>query len=226
MRLISDEALDLIAGGYMPVITVVGYPDPDPGGGIGTWYPGGFGGGYAGSGEASHPASHIPTAEEQPEQRPTHSSAIPAHVPAWVNMNDLRNVAVLTGYWMMREVYDQKIEHGSIIIRYPDGTIGSTKIQHGDQIEVKMSYQPKEGEKIIGYIHTHPASEYYSQTTPSPDDFKHADMLRKHPAADLNLMIYIADIKTGGIYEYDRDAYKNPKYQGPNINADMSFKWP
>lgn len=217
MRPIPDKASDPVAGGYDGLSATIG---GDTGGGAR-----GEGAGFGGaSGDTTVPASQtpldIPSAGEKPPDTRTHMSALPPGVPAGVNMDQLRHVATITGD-KIKLYADQSVEYGAMIIKYPDGIIGSTAIEKGLPGEVSMSYRPKPGEKIVAYIHSHPYDDYIDQRLPSRDDFHNAAELRQHPAVDHHLLMYIVDLESGDVYEYHSGQDSSTRKVGANISKDL-----
>lgn len=221
MRLISDEALDFIAGGYgsdsasgsIPSVTITGYPPDD---GTGSWTPGGIDLGLGSSGLASTPISG---ALPPPDCTPVHSSPVPAHPPTGVDMNTLRNTMLDVAAYI--KTMDSSIEHGALVLRASDGTLRVGEVRHGTSDSVQMATYPLPGELIIGYIHSHPDNGI-DQTRPSTTDFDAAANLRTNPVADKGLMLYILDNKSGDVFEYNADTPRNTSVSGANITDDTS----
>ncbi|ATQ77482.1 hypothetical protein CR152_25490 [Massilia violaceinigra] len=116
---------------------------------------------------------------------------------------------------------DDKIEHGALLIRYADGSVGASKITSGIHDEVKMRADIAPGDKIIGYIHSHTYDDVVDQRLPSRHDFETAAELRKNPHADPHLLLYILDMKTNSVYEYHSGQGPSTKQVGPNITKDV-----
>jgi hypothetical protein len=218
MRLISDEALDLIAGGSseasIPSVTIVGYVSYGSDSGGGGW--GGYG---AGPGSAA-----VSTPDPQPEPplecpAPVHSSPDPANCPKDVDMNTLRNTMLDVAAYI--KTMDPGIEHGALVLRASNGTLRVGEVRHGTEDSVDMSTYPLQGEVIVGYIHSHPDNGI-DQTRPSTHDFDAAAELRTSPVADPALMLYVLDDKSGDVFEYGADTPRNTTKTGANITDDTS----
>lgn len=211
MRIISDEALDFIAGGTgddasksIPVVTVVAPYNPGHDSGPGPVDPG-------------HPPVSSP---EPPHDCPVvHSSPVPADAPKDVDMNKLRNT-VLDVANMIKGM-DPGIEHGAIIVRSPDGTLRVGTVAHGTADDIAIAVDLSTGEKIVGYIHSHPENSI-EQKLPSRYDFDQAYALRATSNADKGMMLYILDNASGDVFEYHAGTSRNTTRTGPNITDDTS----
>jgi hypothetical protein len=210
MRIIPDEALDFIAGGYgdasksIPVVTVPGPYDPghDPG---------------PGPVDPGHPAVSSP--EPPRDCTVVHSSPVPSDAPKDVDMNKLRNTMLDVA--SLIKGFDSGIEHGAIVVRSADGALRVGEMAHGSADNIAIAATLYSGDKIVGYIHSHPA-DTINQTLPSRYDFDQAEGLRGKPYVDKGMMLYILDNASGDVFEYHAGTPRNTTRNGPNITDDTS----
>lgn len=221
MREIPDEALELIAGGYadMPVVEIIGPRLPFGGTGYGgAIWNGGIGFGTA-SGEATIPPEDPNAHIDQPAADPVHTSPPPPNVPAGVDINHLRNIALWTAGFI-KGMQDQTVEYGALIIKYPDGSLGSLALKKGSEIGVDMSVNLPIPGTIVAYIHSHPDT-VIDQKLGSEHDYEQARNLRKSIHADSNLLMYILDVESGDTFEYHSGHDKHTTEVGRNISKDI-----
>jgi hypothetical protein len=220
MLLISDETLDLIAGGTasgeasrgsIPIVTITGYLPPEGSGGGG----GGWDGG--GGGEGSGGSSPVSTTEPPQNCLPLHTSPIPASAPRDVDMNGLRNTMLDVASQI--KALDANIEHGALVVRSANGNLRVGEMAHGVEGSITIGIQPQPGDVIVGYIHSHPYNGI-DQKTPSNHDIKQMAELRKFSITDPGMMMYILDNESGDVYEYSSNVKKNPPL-GNNVTDDV-----
>lgn len=244
MLLIPDEALDLIAGGYggdasrgsvssIPVVTIPGQAPPDDGGGgFGGWY-GGWGGGYEGPGGGGSSVS-VPLVLEPPKECfQIHNSPPPALVPAGVDLNNLRNMVVVLADQI--KGWDNKREHGVILVSKADGSLRTGEFGHGTANGVTAEVDLFPGEKIVAWLHSHPSSNldqrFPSSPLSNPIDGDKVDTIQisrlvAHPRADPGMLMYILDIKSGKVFEYPGKGPEERPILGNNISDDTSTTCP
>ncbi|SHN19703.1 hypothetical protein SAMN05192549_105311 [Duganella sacchari] len=228
MRQIPDHVLELIAGGgssdtsSIPSVTVPG----SGGGGGGGWDPGPWDpypynpdpGGGGGGGEPPAPAPCH------------HSSPAPALTPANVNLDALRDKVVQLSN-EMKAMGINDVERGALIVRSADGSLHTTPITSGDadgQLN-SISYQPVAGEKVVGWVHSHPEVDGRDERLPSNPhnsnngigDTAAARALLQNPSVDPGMLMYIVDAKSGQAYEYTAAGSDN-RSLGKNVTSDAS----
>jgi hypothetical protein len=229
MRLISDETLDLIAGGYssdgtgsIPIVTIVGNPPEDGSGG------GGWGGSWGGGGDpGSGTGGGGSTPTEPPDCSKIHNSPPPPTPPTNVPLNQLRNTMVdLAG--LMKDM-DPRREHGILVVSDANGFTRVGEWAHGDANSLTAAVNLQAGEKIVGWIHSHPSLNGVDQRLPSspasnPNDGDNVDTVQwariaALPAADPGMMAYIYDVKSGKVYEYPANGAAE-RSLGNNVSDD------
>lgn len=219
MRIIPDEALDLIAGGFggeasqsIPSISIPGTVPPAEGSAYDPGHDPGPGSIGAGSAPVSSP-------EGPRDCTPVHSSPVPADAPTDVDMNKLRNTMLDVASQI--KGLDSAIEHGAVVVRSADGTLRVGEMAHGNSGEITIAVSLYAGDKIVGYIHSHPADDL-NQTLPSRHDFDQAAALREKSYTDKGMMLYILDNKSGDVFEYHAGTPRNTTKSGPNVTDDTS----
>jgi hypothetical protein len=219
MRLISDDVLELVAGGIQTV-TVIGerlYDDPPP-----IWwddpgYPDPGAAGSADGGGSAEPA--LPPCQ-------VHSSPPPALTPQGVDLNALRNMVETASNDIGK--MDSSVEHAVFFIRMPDGHVERSAVIHGDNYGFEASLSLNGGQ-IVAWIHSHPAEWGIDETIPSfprsvspdntPDTTFAASIVASH-AADPGALMYIRDNASGKTYEYTAAGPDAKRTQGADISSD------
>jgi hypothetical protein len=220
MRSIPDDVLDLIAGGRsarghnlmafdtgtsMTTVTVTGHrdpePDPPPPDHPGDW---GDGGGTTGGNS---------------DTGPHHRTPVPAHAPADVDMDALRNLVLDTANQLKAMAAKDGNEHGALIVRAADGSLKIGPISTGDPDKNTMEYQPQPGEKIVGWVHDHPFEVGIDERMPSHFDVNQYHDLTSKAGVDPNALMYIVDMESGDTFEYQNTSrFDRP---GSDISKDM-----
>ncbi|SHN19650.1 protein of unknown function [Duganella sacchari] len=233
MRQIPDHVLEMIAGGgasdtgsiaTLPTVTVTG-PGGGGGGGWdpGPWdpypYPGpGEGGGGGGGGD-------------NPEPPPCHhSSPAPAQAPSGVNLDKLRDMVGQLSNQIKGMSDSNRIEYGAFIYRSSDGALHTTALARGDEDSSPISFQPSAGDKIVGWLHSHPVDPVIDERFPSTprnssngigDTGAARNLLNNTTSVDPGMLMYILDAKSGQAYEYTAAGGDN-RSLGNNVTADAT----
>jgi hypothetical protein len=233
MKLITDDILELVAGGYdsqstMQSVSIIGYPDPPqdpypdpppqenpwPNGPPPIWQPDptvGTGG--------SPPQQDLPPCQ-------VHSSPAPSMTPAGVDLNTLRNQVEQAAKQIMG--MNKDVEHGVLWLRTPSGQIVQSSIVDGTNTGFNMSFNPQEG-TLVAYLHSHPATPGVDETLPSwpghqaddgPADTTVAQGLISNGYADPGGLMYILDDASGHTFEYTMGGGDQQRARGADISAD------
>jgi hypothetical protein len=222
MRLITDEVLDLIAGGDY-VVSVHGtretydpppyFPPYDP------WDPYGGGGGYGDTGGGGG-------GDNPPPPCQVHNSAPPPVTPAGVDLNALRNMVETASNQIAG--MDQRYEHAYYFIRMPDGHVERSAVIDGDENGYDGSV-PLNGGQIVAWVHSHPSLAGFDETIPSfpgsvppgePSDTGTAASMISSGAADPGALMYIRDNASGRTFEYTAAGLNGQRAQGADISSD------
>lgn len=228
MLLISDETLDLIAGGFgitaltdsisIPSVTIIGTPPPDEGSDIGGYWPpirGGHddgtvsGSGSAGGGGSQPAPPHDCTG--------IHASPPPEVVPNDIDLNGLRNMMTALGESIKQ--FDGNTEHGALVVRDANGDLRAGEISHGTGDTVMLSIDLQPGDVVVAYIHSHPYNGI-DQKTPSNYDIDQLAALKSQSQVDPGVLLYILDNQSGDVYEYPSTVQPNPRV-GNNVSDDL-----
>lgn len=112
-----------------------------------------------------------------------------------------------------------EIEYGAVIYSGPAGT-RIDLLDTGTTDNVDWTIDTREGETVVGLVHSHPSNSY---TVPSPDDWAAADQaIAKHGGDLSNFSHYILDFDTNKLYEYDGTSERSPdgRADGTQTNID------
>jgi hypothetical protein len=222
MRLITDDVLDLIAGGDY-VVTVHGtretydpppyFPPYDP------WDPYGGGGGYGDTGGGGGGDNPTPPCQ-------VHNSAPPPVAPAGVDLNTLRNMVEAASNEIAGMPRD--VEHAFFFLRMPDGHVERAPVIHGTPNGFDATVELNGG-RVVAYIHSHPAESGVDETIPSypgaaapgrtPDTTFALSMITSG-AADPGALMYIRDNASGHTFEYTIAGPNAQRTQGADISSD------
>jgi hypothetical protein len=220
MRNIPDDVLDLIAGGRsarghnlmafdsgtsMTTVTVTGHrdpvPDQPPPNPAGDW---GEGGGTTGGNS---------------DTGPHHRTPVPAHAPAGVDMDALRNLVLDTANQLKAMAAKDGKEHGTLLVQAADGSLKIGPISTGDADSNKMEYDLQPGEKIVGWVHDHPEEVGIDERMPSKFDIDQYHDMTSKPGVDPNALMYIVDMESGDTFEYQNTVRSG--HPGSDISKDM-----
>jgi|GEM_PF-5623102 hypothetical protein len=210
MRIISDDLLDLVAGGRIRVndettvvtVTITGTPI-DPGSGNPPYTGGGSNGGGTNNG-------------------PHHSTPAPAHMPANVNIDALRNTVLSVSQQLEAMTKNDGKEHGALIVRTANGDLRVGPISTGTEENNTATVDLAPGEEVVGWVHDHPTDGTVDdQREASVTDMNNLHSMEQSPNVDPNTLVYIADMKTGDTYEYQTNYNARTFTVGPDISKDM-----
>jgi hypothetical protein len=101
-------------------------------------------------------------------------------------------------------LFDAAIEHGALFYRTFNGGIRIGAIASGDASTVQLTVDTRQGETIIGALHTHARFPYHTgdQSRLSHEDIELAERLLALPMTDNALMLYIVDVNNTVLTEY------------------------
>ena len=109
----------------------------------------------------------------------------------------------------------RRIEYGAMVIADRDGNIRVTEIQKGDGNEVSVAIQLSPGERIVGWVHSHPTNSAPVPSSPGyvvnpgeSSDTEEAARLIQQSAADPRFVI--------AIYGKGQDVLNTFEYSGNN----------
>lgn len=241
MRLISDDVLEMVAGGTQTV-TIVGDLPPDVGwdwgggwggGGGGDWDGGGGNGGGGGGGGGPIDGGSGDTSPVDPSDH-TFTSPPPERTPAIVALNDVRNAIQDMADKILQQ--NANWEWGGVLIRGADGQLKATEIatiRSPDSISYNLNLNA--GDKIVAVIHSHPdLNDGIDQRFPSTpattlnspfNDTSSMARLLDGGFADPGGLMYILDMKSRDVYEYTMGGDLNNRQLGANITDNRVPFW-
>lgn len=174
------------------------------------------------SGDGSAPTGGSAPPDPKPCE-PVHSSPTPALAPNGVNVNALRNMVDDLANKFDGMGKEGDIEHGVLIYADAAGHLRAGTIFTGDSDKVTMSYEPQAGERIVGWLHSHPLSYTVEERFMSSSDVTQMQNLINSGRADPNMLSYIKDNDSGtaGVYEYQSN-YRSTLGQQPKEGREVT----
>ena len=210
MRIISDDLLDLVAGGRIRVndettvvtVTITGAPI-DPGSGNPPYTGGGSNGGGSSNG-------------------PHHNSPVPTQMPANVNIDLLRNTVLTVSQEIKAMANKDDLEHGAFVVRMANGDLRVGPISTGEQQSNMASVDLAPGETIVAWVHDHPTgASVDNQQYASVADMNELHSLESsNPAVSPNTLVYIVDMASGDTFEFQSNYNARSDKPGANISTD------